>query len=379
MTSTPGRPIAYSPSLEHIEDDEAEVNAKLIEQMEKIGDIVREHTGHSYRSVHAKSHGLLVGRLAVHEALPLELAQGLFADPGAYDVVMRFSTPPGDLLNDGVSLPRAVAFKVLGVDGARVDASSTDRTQDFVMVNGPAFVKKNAKQFLKNVTLLASTTDKAEGFKKGLSTALRGVEKAIEAVGTKSAAILSMGGHPETQLLGETFFTQVPLRHGDYVAKFSLAPVSPELKALTGQPLDVDGHPDALRESVIDFFRTHGGTWELRAQLLTDTDKMPIEDGAVEWPEDLSPYVTVATLTVQPQSAWNEERIRAIDDGLSFNPWHALAAHQPLGNVMRARRVVYDAMSRRRHSLAGVQHGEPSSLESIGLANGQGAHGNRAV
>ena len=32
-------------------------------------------------------------------------------------------------------------------------------------------------------------------------------------------------------------------------------------------------------------------------------------------------------------------------DLLSFSPWHAMEDHRPLGNVMRARRVVYQASS----------------------------------
>ena len=30
---------------------------------------------------------------------------------------------------------------------------------------------------------------------------------------------------------------------------------------------------------------------------------------------------------------------------LSFNPWHALADHRPLGDFNRARRSIYDAMA----------------------------------
>jgi hypothetical protein len=33
----------------------------------------------------------------------------------------------------------------------------------------------------------------------------------------------------------------------------------------------------------------------------------------------------------------------SLDDGLSFNPWHGLAEHRPLGSVNRVRRAAYES------------------------------------
>jgi hypothetical protein len=46
-------------------------------------------------------------------------------------------------------------------------------------------------------------------------------------------------GHPETHILGDTFYSQAPLRFGGFIAKISVAPKSPELRALTQAPLNV--------------------------------------------------------------------------------------------------------------------------------------------
>ena len=35
----------------------------------------------------------------------------------------------------------------------------------------------------------------------------------------------ALGGHPETNILGETFYSQAPIRYGDYLAKVAVAPV----------------------------------------------------------------------------------------------------------------------------------------------------------
>lgn len=170
-------PLRYEPSHESLEDDESKTTQELKEALHRISETVHKDEGHAYRSVHAKSHGLLLAELKVLDGLPERLAQGLFAKPGTYPVAMRFSTTPGDLLDDAVSTPRGVALKVVGVEGDRVSGSEGDVTQDFVMVNGPVFSAPTAKAFLRPLKLLAATTDKAPGLKKVLSAALRGLRR----------------------------------------------------------------------------------------------------------------------------------------------------------------------------------------------------------
>jgi hypothetical protein len=308
--------------------------------------------------VHSKSHGILRGKLSVKPNLPSHLAQGIFSTPAEYNVVMRLSTSPGDILDDSVSTPRGLAVKIMGVDGERLADSATDNTQDFLLVNGPAFLKPDAKSFAGSLKLLAKTTDKAEGLKKVLSAALRGTEKIIESVGGQSPAIMSLGGHPETHILGETFYSQVPVLYGQYMAKVSVAPVSPELTALTKSPLNVNGVPNGLRDAVNEFFSTRSATWEVRVQLCTNLETMPIEDASVVWPEEESPYVTVATIEVEPQVAWDETVSPVIEDNLAFSPWNAISAHRPLGSVMRARKLTYEKSTIFRKQFNGCPIGE---------------------
>jgi hypothetical protein len=356
-------PVRFDPSVEHPEADEAETGAAIVAQMRKIAEITFKDGGHAIRSVHAKSHGVLKGQIEIVEGLPPELAQGLFANPGLYPVVMRYSTTPGDILDDSISTPRGLAIKVMGVDGERLPGSEGDATQDFVLVNGKTFSAPNAKAFLMNLKLLAATTDKAEGLKKVISAALRGAEHVVEAFGGQSATLQALGGHPETHILGDSFFSQVPIRYGDYIAKVGVFPSSPRLTALTDAPLDVNGRPDGLRDSVVAFFAANGGEWELKVQLCTDLEDMPVENASKAWPEGKSPYVTVARITAPPQLAWDENRADAVDDGMAFSPWHGLAAHRPLGSIMRLRRAAYEMSSRFRadHNHHPVQ--EPRSFD----------------
>ena len=360
-------PLRYSPTYEHPESEEAQTLADINEQMHKIQAKTYADGGKAIRSVHAKSHGLLVGELRIAPGLPSELAQGIFAHPGTLPVVMRLSTTPGDILPDDVSTPRGMAIKIIGVVGERLPGTEGDVTQDFILVNGPAFNKPDAKSFAKNLKLLAATTDKAEGSKQVLSAALRGLEKVVEAVGGKSATLTSLGGHPETNPLGETYYSQVPVLFGDYFGKICVRPATPALQALFEAPVDLKHRPDGLRDTVADFFEEQGAEWELCVQLCTDIGEMPVEDASVVWDEKLSPYRPVARIVMGAQASWSDARARSIDEGLAFNPWHAVAAHRPLGGVMRVRRGAYVAAQRFRAEKNQRAVSEPKAIGDIVL------------
>jgi hypothetical protein len=353
-------PVRFDPSFEVPEEDEAETIKDLVDTLRSISEKTFADSGRPLRSVHAKSHGLINAELRVLDDLPPVLAQGLFAKPASYPVVMRLSTTPGDVLDDNVSTPRGLAIKVVGVQGPRLPGAEGDVSQDFVLVNGPAFTTPDIKGFLKNLKLLAKTTDHAEALKKALSAALRGIESVIEKAGGKSPTLIALGGHPETHILGETFYSQVPLLYGDYVAKIHVAPISTALVALKDAPLDMTDKPNALREAVSSHFAYAGAEWEVRVQLLTNRETMPIEDASVIWPEDESPYVPVARISAAPQTTWSEITNEASDHQLAFSPWQGLAAHRPLGSIMRARKLAYE-MS--RHFRA--DHSHPSTSAAL--------------
>ena len=153
-------PVRYSPGVEEVKPDEAETIEGLNRTFDTILTRVAEDSGHAVRSVHAKSHGILEGKLTVDAGLPPELSQGLFAKSGEHRIYMRMSTIAGDILPDAVSLPRGLALKVLDVEGERLpDAEGT--TQNFIMVNGKVFQAPTAEKFLSSLKLLAKTTDRA--------------------------------------------------------------------------------------------------------------------------------------------------------------------------------------------------------------------------
>ncbi len=353
-------PLRFDPSFESVPSDEAETQRGLTDAMLSIARRTHADTGHAYRAVHAKAHGYLRARFEVLPGLPPWLAQGLFAEPAVYDAILRFSTTPGDILHDNISVPRGAALKVLGVPGPRLPGSEGETTQNYVLGNSPSFQVATAKSFLRQLKPMAATTGHVAPLKHVVSVLSRTAEAALEMVGQTSATLTTLAGQARTQLLGDSFFSQAALLHGDYFGKVALSPVSADLTALSQKPLDVAGHPDAIRDSIQAYFRARPAVWELRVQLATSIESMPIEDAATLWPESESPYVPVARVSAVPQDTWADDLRDYVEDRLAFNPWTGLAAHRPLGSIMRARRPSYAAARAYRAEGNGVAIDEPA-------------------
>lgn len=359
----PTAPVRYSSAVEDVLPDEPQIREELKATFHTILARTSADYGHAVRAVHAKSHGILEGELVVDAGLPPELAQGLFARPGTHKVYLRMSTNAGDILPDVISLPRGIAIKVLDVVGDRLPGAD-GTSQDFIMINGTKFNAPTSKQFAGSLKLLAKTTDRIEGTKKVVSAVLRGVHHALDAVGAKSSTVDSLGGAPNVEPLGETYFSVTAFRYGDYIAKFSLAPVAATMKALTGEVIDIDGRPDAVREEVRNEMRGIDAEWEFRVQLCRDLAQQPVEDVTKEWQQEHAPFVRVATLRAHRQDSWDAQRVIDINEKMRFDVWTGLAAHQPLGNINRARQGVYrdSADYRARFNACPYQEPGPTTI-----------------
>jgi catalase len=124
----------------------------------------------------------------------------------------------------------------------------------------------------------------------------------------------------------------------------------------------VNFHYSGLRDAVVDFFKSETAVWEVGVQLCSDLQKMPVEDPSKEWDEKESPYRAVGTITAKPQDAYSAARRVYVDEILAFDPWHAVKAHRPLGNIMRARKVCYPVSSGYRRGMNGRSEFEPRDI-----------------
>ncbi|MGW5385344.1 catalase family protein [Nocardia sp. NPDC003963] len=359
--------LRYRDDLEEPRADEEQIIDKIIAVLRDNNERSLGRYKHGLRDAHAKSHGILRGELTVPAGLPPELAQGMFATPATYPVIARLSSTSGVIRSDQLRGVRGLGIKVLGVSGRRALADDEATTQDFIMVTHREFLFADAYAYLTKgmptAWALARLPDAA--LRLGSAGVAAVNEHVLRRIGRSVPPNLGVFIAPNTHILGDTFYTSAPLRHGDYIAKLLYAPVSAEVVALHGQPVGADGGVNVHQNLIVDFFATHGATYELRAQLCTGTETMPIEDATVSWPEDESPHRTVATVRFDPQDPYTPQRRAYGDDVLSFNSWRGLDAHRPLGSINRLKRRVYEASSNYRHDVNNAPRIEPRDATEL--------------
>jgi hypothetical protein len=351
--------LSYSDSIEQIQPDEAEITELIVASMGRVNRKIFDKHRHAVRDAHAKSHGILKGELEVYADLPQHLRQGIFAIPKRYPVIARLSTAPGDLQSDRIPALFGMAIKVLGVTGKKVLSDDAGHNQDFLLVSYPVMPFGNVASYWAFQQVMEKLSESPPAVQPATT------DKPSDAASMLPASLREVAAVPYSHILGETFHSMAALRFGAYVAKISAAPLSGPVRSLKGAPVP-DGD-SALRDLVVNFFSDHEAEYELRAQLLTDLEQMPVEDASVLWPEALSPHQPIGKLTFEAQDAYSPGRRVYGDDLLSFNPWHCLEDHRPLGSIMRIRIKAYEMSSRFRHQMNVQTRLEPKDIAELPL------------
>jgi hypothetical protein len=355
--------LRYSNDIETIQPDEQESIDGIIQGMTQQTETVEKREHHAVRASHAKSSACVIGEMTIADDLPSELAQGLFAKAGTYQVAIRYAQGPGETLGDRVSTHRGMSIKVFGVDGEKLPGHDVD-TQDFVFATGPTFPSGTAQGCLRDAKQIGAATPLPEGFKSAVSSLARNINKVLAKVSTPSPKA-DFFGHPFSHPLYDSYFSQAPVRYGDYVAKLGAFPASVHQDNLKDWLLAPHDDEDGFRHAAVDYFSEHDAVFELRVQLWANAESQPIEDTSVEWPATVSQYRTVAKVRIPKQPAYGEARVRYFDELMTFRPAHSLIAHRPLGSVMRARLQVYKALSDFRHRENGTTSENTASIDQI--------------
>lgn len=357
-------PVVYTPDLEVVGEDELTLSREIVAQMAATSRCAFERHRHALRDAHAKSNAVLKGELTVHAGLPDALRQGLFATPATYPVMARLSSAPSDIHSDAIPAPRGFAIKVIGVAGERLEPGLGGANQDFLMVNFPALAFGTIATYKTMLGLLEANAHAPDTLQRLVAGSARGAKALLEAVGARAGATLDGLARDNHHPLGETYHTQGALRFGRHVAKLSLRPLSDNVRSLAGHAVPDVGYA-TLRDVVAGHFAGQGALYELSAQLCVDLERMPVEDASVAWPEELAPHQPIATLRFDPQPSAAPARTVYGDDVLSFSPWNGIAAHRPLGGIMRIRRAAYERSSAFRHAMNARPRIEPSHLSDM--------------
>jgi catalase len=345
------QPFPYSDDVETIPPDEADDIQRIVEAMQSILAQGLVKSGQFRADVHVKTHGYVPGELRVLPNLPAELAQGLFEREEVYPVVARFSNAASQSQPDAIPDGRGMAIKVLGVPG---DAFSPDQpggpTQDFVMINHPVFFARNVKDFLRleQVRLQAD-----ENALTTLHEALTGGDwNPLHWHWREMLTVAQIAGKLPAHPASSTYFSMSPIRYGNFVAKYRVKPAGDRRDSYLELVQRLGAEADALRLALEETLLIQELLFEFQVQLRTSEQSMPIEDATILWPESESPFRTVAHLLF-PRQEIASLREQDACKNLSFNVWHALAAHRPLGGINRVRRWAYPLSSTWRRQNVG--------------------------
>jgi hypothetical protein len=331
-----------------------------------------EGTGRAVRDAHAKGYGLVRAEVEILDRLPAEYAQGIYATPGTHGALVRFSNgSPHAGADARLGGATGLALKIFGVDGPTLlDDEPDTLTFDYANINAPIFFCNTVEHYL----FIQQLFVEAQAYlAQGATGRHRLYADFLTGKGTldqdhwawdELLAFLSVAQARPVNLLLSTYWTMGAVRHGDYIAKVRFAPVAACAGKVVQRDLDLMSAGEVYRPALVAELQARPYEFDIQVQLCADLAQMPVEDVTVEWPEQLSPSVTVAKLRFPQQDISDPTNLEKMD-ALSFTPWRVTAAHAPLGNIMRVRKEVYRHASILRHELNRQQRTEPSSADQV--------------
>jgi len=301
------------------------------------------------RGFHAKIHAGFKAEFQVLADLPEHACYGVFAEPRTIPAVVRFSNGESRICADTNHEPRGIAIKLIGALGRKLLPGQEDAvTQDFLATShSVTSTVRDVRQFIHFVK--AKRLPKLPMLARMAFTL--GPWETVRIVKALDRTVL----HSDVRSMAtEEFSGTAPIKFGPYAVKFTVRPAQGTAATTDRRLTD-----DFLREELADRLRKADLVLDFLVQFYVDDGRTPIEDTSVPWRPEDTPLLKVAQLRI-PRCDLDDQRTREQSekiDRLSFSPWHATEDHRPLGNVMRARRVAYEASAALRHHSP-----EPTSL-----------------
>lgn len=302
--------------------------------------------GSAHRDAHPKAHGCVKAEFRVVESLPDHLAKGMFIPGKTYPAWIRFSNGSSDATRADIRRDaRGMAIKVLGVPGRKILQGEEEAgTQDFIMINHPVFFANDPGRYLSLIQHQGSGSvwDKLRApFDLGAKSTLI----ALQTINKKIANPVQT-----------RYWSMVPYQLGTGPDRQAVKYSARSCSATPGRLPDKPGH-DYLRDALRDTLQKGDACMEFLVQPRTSR-MMEVEDSMTEWKEAAAPFYKVATLHI-PRQVFDTPAQNGFCENLSFTPWHALPEHKPLGVTNRARKVIYDHISRVRHEMNSATRQEP--------------------
>jgi catalase len=320
---------SFIPGLgeEFPEPQEAENTQAIITAI--LNRLKRDYSpGKTLREFHAKMHGCVKATFTVLPALPVRFQYGFLVPGKSYEAWIRFSNGNTKVLDDRKADLRGMAIKLLNVPGEMlINDEALPRSQDFLLVSYPTLMSATVFDFRKNIQAICGGT---------MAMILFGLNPANWPTIIRTLKSMKKCN----SIFRKQYWSVSPFRLGtsEQAVKYSAIPTTEE----NFEP--VKKHKNFLREDLQRHLISKPINFDFMVQLQKDAIKNPLENPCIEWK---SGWEKVASIEIPLQHFDTPEQM-AFGENLTFSPWHCLKEHQPLGNINRARKAAYLAISKFR-------------------------------
>lgn len=334
---------------ERLEPDEAEHLADIIATMGRQMEGLWK-PGSFQRGGNTKTHGIVRGELTIRDDLPREMRRGIYSAPRTFPAWVRFSGPGPYITADIDDVGfMSMSIKLMDVPGPKL-MDDEKFTLDMFGVSTPTFVTPNTQA---NSQLQHWSYKNAQIFYFVNFTQPHVLDFIMQSLWIKT----------QSSPLESEYFSCVPYLLGEGQAMQYC--MRSRLTTRTRVPrLPLRPPDNYLREAMAATLAKQDVEFDIFLQLQTDPFRMPIENNAVFWPPRLSPRIPAAVLRI-PRQKFDSPAQLEFARVLSYNPWHTIAEHRPLGNQSRARFRLYKELSTLRQTMNSVQHYEPTGNETF--------------
>jgi hypothetical protein len=267
------------------------------------------------RGGNTKTQGIVRGEFIVHDDIPAHMKRGIYAMAQRFRAWVRFSGPGPYITPDIEDVGfMSISIKLMGVPGPKL-MEEEQHTLDMFGVSTPTFVTPDVKA---NAALQIESVKNAQIFYFVNLRESHVLDLVMQSLFIKT----------QSSPLEAPYFSCVPYLLGE------------------GQAMQYSVWPKSTKRTPIP--------------------RLPLRP-----PDDYLRQAMAATLSREatlriPAQSFDSPAQMEFAKKLSYNPWHTIAEHRPLGNQSRARRRMYWELSKLRHDMNAVPHYEPNGDEVFG-------------
>src|SRR6185437_11341052 len=338
-------------------------NPDLTQEAQTIQSIITELTGKlnkqydgvlHLRDTHPKANACVKANVTINPDLPANLKIGFLKGTG-YKAWIRFSNAADHVTADTETDFRGMAIKMFGVSGDRLPIPGDENdTQDLLFIANGAFFAGSPQHFHD----FFAACIKGGGSCDPMHNPYVAWHFLTH---PRGAYNLLTGRKVYPSVADIKWFSVAPFVLGDnaHVIKYSAFPA--EQQTQYAKPGKSPYYLQQRLENLLD--PAAGGHLRLNLQIQMRSDPVsePIENTLVAWSDKTSPWQKIATIDVYPQTFATTAQ-QEFCERLTFNPWHGLKAHMPVGGINRARRDVMHAMQDVRLKANGLTRFGPREL-----------------